>query len=130
MSSEIRATTSTTLALADFAATSKEIADPLMAANEEATTSALRATSEEEVRSAFIPHAAAIKTFNEKALRAQWPEPARTSIRALIDANNDWNATTKLSASMSLQSVVAKGIEAQGTIKSATSMVKADLGVL
>ncbi len=127
---EMSSTTSSTLALADYAAKYQELMIPVASANEESTMRAMRDPSQSTIEASQQGYAKALETFNEAALRVQWPEPARTSMRNLIDANNAWIATTKLWGTMSLQSLLAKGIEAQGKIKSATSMVKADLGIL
>ena len=123
-------TTSSTLALADYAAKYQELMTPVDSAMEESSLRALRDPSQSTIEDSGKVIAKAWETFNEAALRVQWPEPARTSMRNLIDANNAWIATTKLWGTMSLQSVLAEGIKARGKITSATSMVKADLGIL
>jgi hypothetical protein len=127
---EMSSTTSSTLALADYAAKYQELMIPVDSATEESSLQALRDPSQSTIEASGQVAVKALETFNEAALRVQWPEPARTSIRNLIDANNAWIATQKLWGTMSLQSVLAKAIEARGKITSATSMVKADLGIL
>lgn len=127
---ESSSVTSSTLSLADYAAKYQELMAPVASANEDAMQRSLGASSESGVEAASKDFAKALETFNESALRIDWPEPVRTSMRNLIDANNAWIATSQLWGTMSMQSVLAKSIEARGKIKSATSMVEADLGIL
>jgi len=77
----------TTVAISTYADQFLQLRKPVDDAFDEAFRSAFRANASAETFALFQPYSAALKAFDEAAVRVSWPESVRAEAMALVDAD-------------------------------------------